>query len=173
VTQRSPEIPSNVIAKAGVSANDGTLMAALGGLIALAVGIGIGRFVYTPILPAMVAEVGLSKWSAGLVASANFAGYLAGALLAAGSGLPGTRRVWLLAGLVGSADTTAAMGFVQTLPAFVALRFLGGAASALVLVFSCALLLDFITSRGRPGLNAVLLPESVLGSRLPRSWFRS
>src|SRR5262249_10328592 len=135
----------------------------LGGLLSLAVGIGIGRFVYTPILPAMVAELGLSKLSAGLIASANFAGYLVGALLAAGSGLPGTRRFWLLAGLAGSAATTATMGFVHTMPAFAVLRFLGGAASALALVFTTALLLDFMMRRGRPGFNAVLFAGVGIG----------
>lgn len=138
-------------------------VAALGGLIALAIGIGIGRFVYTPILPAMVAELGLAKFSAGLIASANFAGYLVGALLASGSGLPGTRRFWLLSGLAGSAATTFAMGFVHTMPAFIVLRFLGGAASALVLVFTAALLLDFVISRGRSGYNAVLFAGVGIG----------
>jgi predicted MFS family arabinose efflux permease len=146
--------PHRVIAEP--PAQDGILVPALGGLIALAVGIGVGRFVYTPILPAMVAALGLSKLSAGLIASANFAGYLLGALLAAGGGLPGTRRAWLIVGLAISAATTAAMGLVQTSFAFIALRLLGGAASALVLVFASALLLDFAADRGRPGLGAVL-----------------
>src|SRR5579871_926326 len=129
---------------------------ALGGLIALAVGIGIGRFVYTPILPVMAAGLGLSKFSIGLIASANFAGYLVGALLASGTSLPGTRRLWLLIGLGGSAATTAAMGLVQSMWAFVALRFLGGIASALVLVFTSALLLDFMAHGGRAGFSAIL-----------------
>lgn len=137
--------------------------AALGGLIALAIAIGIGRFVYTPILPVMVAGLGLSKLSAGLIASANFAGYLAGALLASGSSLPGSRRFWLLAGMAASAATTIAMGWVHTMPAFLALRFAGGAASALVLVFGTALLLDFMASRGQPGLNAVLFAGVGIG----------
>jgi len=43
------------------------------------------------------------------------------------------------------------------------LRFLGGAASALVLVFVTALLLDVMTSPGRAGLNAVLFAGAGIG----------
>ena len=128
---------------------------ASGGMVALAAGLGVGRFVYTPILPAMVEGLGLSKAEAGLIASANFAGYLVGALLAAAPRLPGPRRTWLLGALAAGAATTGAMGLVSSLPAFLVLRGIGGAASAFVLVFASALVLDRLAHAGRGALSAL------------------
>ena len=70
-----------------------SICTALGGLIALAAALGIGRFVYTLILPPMIEALHLSKSEAGLIASVNFVGYLLGALLAAMPGLVGSRRL--------------------------------------------------------------------------------
>ena len=64
--------------------------AAIAGLAALALGMGIGRFAYTPLLPALIEEAGLGLRAAGYIASANFAGYLIGALAA--SRVPAHRR---------------------------------------------------------------------------------
>jgi predicted MFS family arabinose efflux permease len=128
---------------------------ALGGMIAMAVGIGIGRFVYTPILPPMLFALGLSKATAGLIASANFAGYLVGALGAARTTLPGSRRTWLLVALVLSAATTFGMGFSGSVWGFITLRFLGGVASAVALILASALVLDRLAEAGRPGLTAL------------------
>ena len=128
---------------------------AFGGLIALAAAIGIGRFVYTPILPPMIEALGLTRSAAGLIASANFLGYLAGALLAASPNLPGPRRVWLLGALVASALTTGAMGLAPTLAPFLVLRFIGGAASALVLIIASALVLERSAEAGRGVLSSL------------------
>ncbi|HWD58870.1 MAG TPA: YbfB/YjiJ family MFS transporter, partial [Stellaceae bacterium] len=130
-------------------------MAAIGGLCAIAAGIGIGRFVYTPILPPMIAALGLSKSQAGLIASANFLGYLIGALLAAIPALPGSRRAWVLGALVVSVATTGAMGVADTIPAFLALRFVGGIASAFVLIIASTMVLDHLAAQERGGLSAI------------------
>jgi predicted MFS family arabinose efflux permease len=128
---------------------------AVGGLVALAAAIGIGRFVYTPILPLMVEDLDMTKGAAGLLASANFAGYLAGALVAATPTVPGSRRAWLLIALTVSSLTTGAMAFASSTMIFLALRFAGGVASAFVLVFASALVLDRLSTAGRSDLSAV------------------
>src|SRR5262249_57341299 len=120
----------------------GPVATALGGLIAIAAGLGIGRFVYTPILPLMIEALGLTKSQAGLIASANFAGYLIGALLAATPGLAGSRRLWLLGALAMSGGTTAAMGLTHSVTAFLVLRAPCGAAGEVVPYFSSAVVLE-------------------------------
>jgi predicted MFS family arabinose efflux permease len=131
------------------------LRLALGGLVALAAAMGVGRFVYTPILPFMAEDLGLTKSQAGLIASANFAGYLAGALAASAQAVPGSPRTWLIGGLSASALTTGLMAVTTSITLFVVLRFIGGVASAFVLVFSSALILDRLAGAGRPDLSAL------------------
>lgn len=128
---------------------------ALGGLIALAVAMGIGRFVYTPVLPFMAEDLSLTQSQGGVIASANLLGYLVGALGAAVTGLPGSRRGWFLATLAISALTTGAMGATSSMTMFLALRFIGGAASSFVMVFGSAIVLDCLAAAGRAGLSAM------------------
>ena len=130
------------------------LSLAIGGLLAMAAGIGVGRFVYTPILPPMVEALGLSKSAAGLIASANFVGYFVGAVLATVR-LPGSRWMWLIAALALNALALAAMGLTASLPAFLVLRLLAGLASAFTLIFASALVLDRLAAAGRGTLSAV------------------
>jgi predicted MFS family arabinose efflux permease len=72
------------------------LIIALGGMIAMAATIGIGRFVYTPILPYMADALALTKGETGLIAAANFLGYLIGSLIGATGVMRGDRRRWTL-----------------------------------------------------------------------------
>jgi predicted MFS family arabinose efflux permease len=128
---------------------------ALAGLVALAVGNGVGRFVFTPILPVVMEQLGLTPAQAGLIASANYAGYLLGALIGATSWLRGSPKAWLIGGLIASALTTAMVGLVETPEVLSFVRFLGGVASAFVLVFGSAVVLERLAAAGRGGLSAV------------------
>ena len=147
------------------------VFAALGGLIATAAALGIGRFVYTPILPPMLEALRLSKSEAGLIASANFVGYLIGAFLAAMPRLPGSWGLWLLGSLAISAVSTAGMGLAHTLPAFLILRFVGGAASAFVLILASTVVLDLWLRPDATNYLPFISLASVRALRFqPRSW---
>jgi len=134
--------------------NKSPLSLAVGGLLAMAAAIGVGRFVYTPILPPMVEALGLTKSQAGVIAASNFMGYLAGALLAAAR-LPGSRRAWLLGALVVNAAALAAMGLASSMLVLSVLRFIAGVVSAFGLIFASALVLDRLAAAGRGRLSAV------------------
>ncbi|WP_029059877.1 YbfB/YjiJ family MFS transporter [Stappia stellulata] len=130
------------------------LRLAFGGLCALAVAMGIGRFALTPILPAMSGGIPLSASQAGMIASANFLGYLLGAL-AAMSVSRSAVHAGFRASLLASVGTTAAMAMNDG-PVFLAfMRFLGGVVSAGVLVFSSTLVLERLARMNRAGLAAL------------------
>ena len=116
----------------------------LGLLLGFAPGaaLGAGRFAYALVLPEMQAALELSYSQAGLIGSANTAGYFAGALLSHRIlYLTGYRRgfyasLWL------QALTLALMIVSPFLPFLMTLRFLQGFFGALVFVGGAALLLS-------------------------------
>ncbi len=116
---------------------------------------GIGRFAYTPVLPAMQAELGLSVESAGLIASANFAGYLAGALAAVRTSLAGRRSAYIAA-VLASVITTVLMSLLSAPGLLAAVRLAAGAASAFVLVHGSSIVLDHLARARRPALAGLL-----------------
>jgi MFS family permease len=102
------------------------------GLIGLAVAMGIGRFAFTPLLPLMQHDAGVSLVQGSWLATANYVGYLVGALICMSSPPAPARAIrW---GLVSIALFTLGMGLTHELSLWLALRFLAGAASAFVLV---------------------------------------
>lgn len=125
---------------------------AFAGLIALAVAMGIGRFAFTPILPMMQADAGLTLKAAGWLAAANYLGYLLGALCAAR--LP---RAWAIrGGLLLIALATFAMGVTHVFALQLILRLLAGTASAWVLVHVSAWALDHLHALGRADASGVV-----------------
>lgn len=118
------------------------LLTALAGAIAMAVAMGLGRFFYTPVLPAMMDGLGLGPSEAGWIASANYAGYLLGAILAAWGWAEGIERKVALSALVATALLLLAMGLASDVLVLAGIRFLAGVASAFVMIFTSAIVLS-------------------------------
>jgi len=107
-------------------------VAATVGLLALASAMGIGRFSLTPIMPLMQHDMGLTLAQGGWLATANYLGYLTGALICmawVSRPVPAIRF-----GLVCVAAFTLTMAGNDRLPLWVTFRFFAGLASAFVLV---------------------------------------
>jgi len=138
------------------------LAVAAAGHAALAVGMGIGRFAFTPVLPLMQAEGLLDLAGGGWLAAANYAGYLAGALSAPLLSRPHGVRL----GLAGIAILTLAMGLDQHLSAWIALRAAAGVASAWVLIHVSAWSLERLAQPVRPVLSGVVYAGVGSGSML-------
>lgn len=129
--------------------------------MALAVAIGIGRFAFTPLLPMMQEDAGLSVPAGGWLASANYAGYLAGALAA--TALRVQAATAIRAGLIAIGCATLAMGFATRFPAWLALRAIAGVASAFVLIHVSAWSLERLAPAGRPWLTGVVFAGVGIG----------
>ncbi len=106
---------------------------ALAGALMLAVGMGFGRFAFTGLYPQMMADGVLDLRDGALTASANYAGYLLGALLLAWKH-PWQPATLCRVGLFGSLACLLAMVAAQSVASVLPLRFLAGVASALTLV---------------------------------------
>ncbi|QPC88635.1 YbfB/YjiJ family MFS transporter [Mesorhizobium sp. NBSH29] len=135
-------------------------------MIAMAVAMGIGRFVYTPLLPAMMDQLRLSASQAGLIAAANFLGYLIGAVVASGGWAQGRERATMLWALAANAALAAAMGTTEHLAVFLLIRFLAGIASAFVLIFVITIVFGHLAVAGRNSLQSLHFAGVGLGIAL-------
>ena len=121
----------------------------IGGVLALAIAMGVGRFAFTPILPAMQAATGLGTDAAGLLAALNYLGYFLGAL---GAGLVphgAVRTAVFRTALIASVTSTAGMGFTEDMAVWAVLRFVSGLASAGMFILGIAMTLDALARAGR------------------------
>ncbi|MEO7051374.1 MAG: YbfB/YjiJ family MFS transporter [Rhodanobacter sp.] len=129
------------------------------GLVALAVAMGIGRFAFTPILPMMQAEVGLTLAAAGWLAAANYLGYFIGALCAARLSTTGAVR----GGLLLIAAGTFAMGLTHAFALWMMLRLTAGVASAWVLVHVSAWALEHLHALQRADAGGLVFAGVGIG----------
>ena len=133
-------------------------------MIALATAMGIGRFAFTPVMPMMLHDGVIDLLGASWLATANYIGYLVGALICTFQPLiwrrfPSLPHVgassWVRAGLVATALLT--LGMSLNLPGiWPLLRFLAGVASAFVFLFTSGWCLGQLARHGASGLGGVM-----------------
>ncbi len=128
--------------------------AIIAGIASLLLTVGLARFAYTPLLPVMRDEAGLSLLAGGWLATANYLGYLSGALLAAFTSSLARKFIYYRAGLVLGLLSTAAMGLTQDPWAWALLRFLAGLSGAVGMLLASGLIMHWLVRRGlRPELG--------------------
>jgi MFS family permease len=134
---------------------------AFAGMLTLAAAVGIGRFAFTPILPMMQTDAGLSLEAAGWLASANYIGYFLGALSAIWIRV--SAAIVIRSALVAIVFLTAGMGIIHDQFAWLVLRGLAGIASAWALIFASAWVLQFLATREKEGLSGIVFGGVGLG----------
>lgn len=138
--------------RARVHANEGIFLVSehspvpvlAAGVASLVLTLGIGRFAYTPLLPVMQSQAGLSAAQAGWLAALNYAGYLCGALLAIFVGDLALKDRLYRIGLVLAVLATGGMALSDSLVLWGAMRFLAGLGSAAGLLIGSGLILNWL-----------------------------
>src|SRR6478735_9264278 len=125
---------------------------------------GIGRFAFTPLLPMMLADRSIDLPGASLLASANYLGYLLGALACTfqpwiwrrfGFTSPLDGPLLVRAGLVATVLLTLGMALHWS-AAWTLLRFAAGVASAVVFLYTSGWCLEQLARRGVPAMGALI-----------------
>jgi len=149
--------------------SDQPIAVALAGMAALAAAMGIGRFAFTPLLPMMLHDGVVTLAGGSWLATANYLGYLIGALacMALPWVAPRARQVWHAArlarwGLVATVLLT--LGMALPLPTvWPALRFAAGVASALVFLNVSVWCMVRLVALGQPALGGLIFCGPGLG----------
>jgi predicted MFS family arabinose efflux permease len=134
---------------------------ALACAVVLAVALGVGRFAFTPLLPLMLKSGALDIRHGGWLASANYVGYLIGALSCAAIRFDHARMVRLA--LVATIVLTFAMGVVNIFWVWAAIRLAAGIVSAWAFVFASQWGLRQLAERDAPGLAGVIYAGPGIG----------
>lgn len=135
----------------------------LASFIALIMAMGIGRFSLTPQLPHLISEGQIDLTGAGLIAAANYLGYLIGALDAIRARRPGQVRGRLHGGLWLCVALTLISFWAQGFWPHLLLRFGAGIASAWVMVMITSLSQYIAVTANRPRLGALVFAGPGVG----------
>jgi predicted MFS family arabinose efflux permease len=136
---------------------------AVAGLCASLVGLGLARFAYTPLIPALIAAKWFSASDVVYLGAANLAGYLAGALLARPAAarigaVPAVRAMMVLATLSCFASSVA-VSFLW----FFVWRFLAGLSGGIIMVLAATVILPHTSPAKRGIVGGVIFAGVGLG----------
>ncbi|WP_298213069.1 YbfB/YjiJ family MFS transporter [Acidovorax sp.] len=163
-SQTAPHAPA-----ATTALSDQPLAVALAGMAALAVAMGIGRFAFTPLLPMMLHDGVITLAGGSWLATANYLGYLIGALacMALPWVAPRARQRWHAARLARwglAATVLLTLGMALPLPdTWPALRFAAGVASAMVFLNVSVWCMVRLVALGQPALGGLIFCGPGLG----------
>ena len=127
----------------------GPWRATLAGLSASLVGLGLARFAYTPLLPAIVQAHWFDAAAASYLAAANLTGYLAGALVAGPLSARFPARTVLRAMMLLSAVALLACAWPVAFAWFFAWRLLAGVGGGVLMVLAAPTILPHIAPARR------------------------
>ena len=113
----------------------------LAGIIALIIGVGVARFVFTSLLPPML-ENYLTISFAGVLASINYVGYLAGSIFAVFIKDINTKIKFFRFGMFLAVITTLMLGITTSDTIWVISRILAGFGAAMALVVGSAIVMN-------------------------------
>ncbi len=119
------------------------------GICALVLTVGLARFAYTPLLPVMRADAGLSAAGGGWLATFNYLGYLAGTLLVARVGDMHLKFRFYRLGLLLAVVSTGLMGAAAHMATWGVLRFVAGLSSTAGLLLASGLVLHWLLAHQR------------------------
>ena len=145
---------------------------AIDGALALAAAMGIGRFAYTALLPPTQRALGIADDVAGVIASVNLVGYLAGVLAARQLASRPERGAVLRGALAAVALATALGAGSTSVAAWLVLRLAIGIASGLVFVLASAAALEAAASHAGllyAGVGAGIAVSGTVAALAPAS----
>jgi len=130
--------------------------ATLSGFSANLVGIGLARFAYTPLLPAIVGAHWFTPSTAAYLSAANLAGYLAGAVLARPLAARVAAAPTLNAMMMLATVAFVACAYPLSFPWFFAWRVVSGAAGGVLMVLAATTVLPHVTPSRRGFAGGVI-----------------
>lgn len=113
-----------------------------GGILFLAIAMGISRFAFTPLLPFMRVDESMTFQEGGWLASSNYIGYFVGAL---GAGFVFKyKKNCLLANVVLNVVSIILMGLTHSFTLWIILRFIAGVTGGYIFVLTSSIIMDYL-----------------------------